>query len=214
MYSSLSQLGLSGSVTLEEVRAAMQVKSMLIIVSNQSQPTSDYVSDTPPGSGTLIIIKLEPNYYTHAEFIKATDGSTIRYFNLYTVGSGWNGWNTNFLPLSGGVLNGNIEIHRSTYPTLHLISTTNNTRSLIISGTHNIQLETRDVKDDASNRRTLVLTDATGERLYKAIQMRDTVNSTDKWYYIYGSHNITSGTSPKTAGTTVMDPNTIYLQYE
>lgn len=114
----------------------------------------------------MIIVKLEPNYYTHDEFIQATDGSSVRYFNLYTVNSGWNGWNINFLPLKGGILNGEVYI--------------NGGYARFVSDNKTLQLETRNGINNTSNRRMLYFRNSSYKDITESLVLGDMVDNVQK----------------------------------
>ena len=90
IYTSMTELNLSGSVTMTDVITAMPNKSELRFTNNTTNP--NYVSDVPGQYGFLTIKK---NFYAEATWI-AVNRKTIvpMYFGSWHSDNGWTGWSS------------------------------------------------------------------------------------------------------------------------
>ena len=69
--------------------------------------------------------------------------------------------------------------------------------------------------DGTNDNRTLLSISSYLDRsLANVIGLGIFVDGTSNWYYMYGTHNITKGTSDLTAGIDALTTNSIYLVYE
>ena len=70
-------------------------------------------------------------------------------------------------------------------------------------------------RDGTNNNRTLLsISSYLDGSLENTIGLGHMVDGTSKWYTMYGTHNITKGTSDLTAGTDALKTDAIYLVYE
>lgn len=85
----------------------------------------------------------------------------------------------------------------------------------IYTNVNTAQFESWNVAANSTNRRVLELRNSTGQtNVKRALTLNDRIDDTDTGYLIYGSHNITKGTSDLTAGSSSLDTDCIYLVYE
>ena len=90
IYSGLTEIGLSGSVTMTDVITAMPNKSELRFTNNTTNP--NYVSDVPDKYGFLIIKK---NLYAEATWIAVNRKTAVpMYFGSWHSDNGWTGWSS------------------------------------------------------------------------------------------------------------------------
>lgn len=90
IYSGLTEIGLSGSVTMTDVITAMPNKSELRFTNNTDNPNC--VSDVPDKYGFLIIKK---NLYVEATWIAVNRKTTVpMYFGSWHSDNGWTGWSS------------------------------------------------------------------------------------------------------------------------
>lgn len=88
IYSSLAELGLSGSVTMNDVITTMPNKSEFRFTNNTENPNC--VSDVPDKYGFLIIKK---NLYAEATWIAVNRKTAVpMYFGSWHSDNGWTGW--------------------------------------------------------------------------------------------------------------------------
>ena len=67
---------------------------------------------------------------------------------------------------------------------------------------------------DPDNRQGLYIPSVETAALVNSIKFLRTVSGTTNYYSIYGTHNITAGTTDLTAGSSALDTGAIYLVYE
>ena len=92
-YTSLSQIGLSGKVTMADIFNALNKRGqcMLVLGNTNAEGTESYVSDTPTQFGTLVVTHYAAAR-TMAQFWKADDGNVHQYIGKYHTAEGWSGW--------------------------------------------------------------------------------------------------------------------------
>ena len=100
------------------------------------------------------------------------------------------------LPIAGGTLTGNVEIRTAALPQFKLTDTGNGSRSIIVAGTHNIQLQQFNSTESSADYRRLILFDSAGaSNTERMLTLNDTVSGTNTSYIVYGEHNITVSTA-------------------
>lgn len=92
-YTSLSQIGLSGKVTMTDIFVALNKRGqcMLVLGNTNAEGSENYVSDTPTQFGTLVVTHFAAAR-TMAQFWKADDGHVHQYIGKYHTTEGWSGW--------------------------------------------------------------------------------------------------------------------------
>lgn len=130
------------------------------------------------------------------------------YYRGYIDGV-WSAWTEyatadhthDYLPLAGGIMTG-----QGFY--------LNNKTGRIVNNANGMWLRTAssDVDNNTDSRHLKIWNATYMADLAKALCMYDT--STGKDYNVYGTHNITKGTSALTAGSSALGNDCIYLQYE
>lgn len=139
-----------------------------------------------------------------------------------------------YLPLTGGTLSGALTISNgginvtgdsTIVGNLTLNNASGNTYQAIISSggagryytsASQVQIESRylpkDITDYTKNRTLIRIMNQND--VDNSLQLQRYVNGSYTTYRIYGTHNITKGTAAMTAGTSKLETNCIYLQYE
>ena len=120
-YTTLSQLGLSGAVTLQDVCDKLPAYSTFRMPNRKG--TGSYVSDVPQNYGTLTINTCDAGGYINVNFIQSDSNNIIEYNKKYTSSHGWSDWVTTFnqtnkptaqdvgaLSTEGGVLSGELTV--------------------------------------------------------------------------------------------------------
>lgn len=126
-YTFLSQIGLSGEVTMVRVCEAMPLYSMLVLPNNRAQATN-YVSDVPDDYGTITVTRAELNYCV-ATYIRSNGTALNYYVGKYQSIAGWSGWKqmattAYAVNKAGDTMNGNLSISKAKIPALVLNNTT------------------------------------------------------------------------------------------
>ena len=98
-----------------------------------------------------------------------------------------------FMKKSGGDFTNNVSIKREEYPQFYMYDMGNNTQGKLELDGKSFFMESRNVADDASNNRRLLVSGDSDVPVSSALRFVDTVNDTQKWYAVYGSHNKVSG---------------------
>ena len=124
-----------------------------------------------------------------------------------------------FLPLTGGTLTGDLKIKNES-PEMRLDDTGVGSRSYIGNAGHSTAIFQYPVAGDEANSRALYIRDNAGSypTLARALELYDTVTDesgtkSSKVYKIYGTHNVTAGTTDPGAGST-LTTGCIHLVYE
>lgn len=158
--------------------------------------TAGYLISQPNRYGFLL------NHVVYGElaqtFISMPDGQ-----HYYRAGNydGWSGeWSSKFLPLTGGVLTGNVDIKSGAWSGFSLFDATTN---VLVCG---IQ---RSAKSEIVFFQKLIGSNY-GEKYYFGTAPELTA---EKWYLIYSTKMITAGTSALTSGSSALSTSYIYQQY-
>lgn len=120
-------------------------------------------------------------------------------------------WTFSFLPTTGGTLTGNLFINKDSAPQIKLTNLSSSRMGYIMEGNDNY-LSIINKKDD-NNQQSLYIKQES-DSINEAVRIGRKVNGTTNYYNIYGTHNITKGTTDLTAGSSELATNAIYLVYE
>ena len=90
-YTSLTQLGLSGAVTMERVFVTMPDKSVLYLGNTNDASSGNYITDVPNNYGFLELVK-HSSSRTSARFTRTDSADAHVYIGKYHVNDGWSGW--------------------------------------------------------------------------------------------------------------------------
>lgn len=120
-------------------------------------------------------------------------------------------WTFSFLPTTGGTLTGNLFINKDSAPQIKLANLSNSRTGYFIEGNDNY-LSIINKKDD-NNQQSLYIKQES-DPINEAVRIGRKVDGTTNYYNIYGTHNITKGTTDLTAGSSELATNAIYLVYE
>lgn len=93
------------------------------------------------------------------------------------------------LSSKGGTLDGNLKVVTKNYPQINLNNTGNGSDVELLNGTHNAQLISRNVIDNLSEQRSLLVGNSNEYDLKAALQLYDKVNGIVKEYKLFGEHN-------------------------
>lgn len=120
-------------------------------------------------------------------------------------------WTFSFLPTTGGTLTGNLFINKDLAPQITLSNLSTSRTGYFIEGNDNY-LSIINKKDD-NNQQSLYIKQES-DSINEAVKIGRKVDGTTNYYNIYGTHNITKGTTDLTAGSSELATNAIYLVYE
>lgn len=98
-----------------------------------------------------------------------------------------------FMKKSGGIFTNNVSIERSEYPQFYMCDIGNNTRGKLELDGKSFFMESRNVADDESNSRRLLVSGDSNLALKESLSFVDTSNGVKEWYTVHGTHNKTSG---------------------
>lgn len=98
-----------------------------------------------------------------------------------------------YMKKSGGIFTNNVSIKRDEYPQFYMYDTGNNTQGKLELDGKSFFMEARNVADDDSNARRLIVSGNSDVEPKDALSFADTSDGVKKWYTVYGSHNKTSG---------------------
>lgn len=98
-----------------------------------------------------------------------------------------------FMKKSGGVFTDNVTLERSEYPQFYMKDVGNNTQAKLELDGKSFFMESRNVADDDSNSRRLLVSGDSSVDFKDALRFVDTVDGTKEWHTVYGSHNKVSG---------------------
>lgn len=161
-------------------------------------------------SQALVLSYASSNTHGHQMAFMSGGLSYVRTYANGVIGN----WNTGFLPLTGGILNGNVNVKKSSNWGQFLATSASGYYRAFESDDSRIRLDVRDV-DQSSDRRFLDFYSKTGmSDLAKALQLANVVSGTTTSYKIYGEHNVTKSTTDLAAGTSSLATGCIHLVYE
>ena len=122
-----------------------------------------------------------------------------------------------FVSLDGAKpMSNNLHVDKTSNPAVSLNDTTTGTRVVVMNEGQSASLSCQEVAGDTSNLRKLYVRNAKGtyKTLAEAVQLSETIASNLKLYTIYGSHNVTAGTTDITAGTDALATDCYYDVYK
>lgn len=90
-YTSLTDLGLSGAVTMEQVCVALPDCSMLLYGNTVADASGNYIADVPSNFGTVEVVRYNVSRIS-AQFVKGDDTSVKMWIGKYHGDTGWTGW--------------------------------------------------------------------------------------------------------------------------
>ena len=117
---------------------------------------------------------------------------------------------SDFLAVTGGTATGNLAIEMGGYPQFKLANTANNTKAIVVLGTHNIQLCQYNASDGTTYRRLTLFDSAGTSNIANALTLNDYISGTGTTYMVYGSHNVTVSTAAPTAA---LAANAMHMVY-
>lgn len=98
-----------------------------------------------------------------------------------------------FMKKSGGDFTNNVSIKRDEYPQFYMYDLGNNTQGKLELDGKSFFMEARNVADDESNSRRLLVSGDSDLALKDSLRLVDTSNGVKNWYTVHGTHNKTSG---------------------
>lgn len=198
-YDNLSRVGITaGSETIEGILTTLGNGTVLEYSVTSNHNASIY----PFGYGKVLFRKISNSYASMTFWKYSGTPKTIHEGHAFYRDGAWEfyGWQQIFTT-EGGTL---------TAWQLQLL----NGLGYIASTADLIQLVTRNVANDNSNRRYLNVINSKGATdVANALKIYDVVNDTQTSYNIYGEHNITKGTTDIGAGSALAN-GCIHLVYE
>lgn len=90
-YTALSQIGLYGAVTMEQVCTALPDCSMLVYGNTMKDASGHYITDVPSDYGTIEVVRYNASRI-FALFTKASEKDVNIYAGKYHTTDGWSGW--------------------------------------------------------------------------------------------------------------------------
>lgn len=117
---------------------------------------------------------------------------------------------SDFLAVTGGTATGNLAIEMGGFPQFKLANTANNTKAIVVLGTHNIQLCQYNASDGTTYRRLTLFDSAGTSNIANALTLNDYISGTGTAYMVYGSHNVTVSTAAPTAA---LATNAMHMVY-
>lgn len=129
----------------------------------------------------------------------------------------WSEWQTSFLPLNGGTLQGNLSI-KGSIPTT-VLQTNVSCAKIFKNATDNVDYGTviGDYKslDSSKNGTAIRIYHADETALFESITLTVSDETTTKYYNMYGEHNITkSATDDLISGSSYLNNGCIHIVYE
>ena len=122
-------------------------------------------------------------------------------------------WFFPYVSSTGGTFTGNISISKSSAPQL-ILKNTNATvprQGYLLQGNDGY-LNMQNYLD-ANNSQTLYIKRESDD-IQQAVRLSRKISGTTNYYDMYGTHNITKGTTDLTAGSSALTTNAIYFVYE
>lgn len=165
-----------------------------------------YYTGVADSNSTAFVLDNAKDVYTNWRLITPTlvdetiaDGQTI--YSEMEIPA-----NTNpsaYLPLTGGTLTG--ELHQTSSAT---------GKTILRRSDDGFSYMTNETDDDNFMSLYLRPVEDTASNLNQAVRCQRKVGGTNKYFNLYGQHNITSGTTDLTAGTSELATGAIHLVYE
>ena len=97
-----------------------------------------------------------------------------------------------FMKKSGGDFTDNVSIKRNEYPQFYMYDTGSNTQAKLELDGKSFFMESRNVADDDTNSRRLLVSGDSDLALKDSLRLVDISNGTKEWYTVHGTHNKTS----------------------
>jgi hypothetical protein len=129
------------------------------------------------------------------------------YVNMY-VNTDWSGWTTGFLPISGGMLSGDLTVNKGV-PNLHFVIPDTDANASIYKNTSDTVDYGIFILDRSTDQKRMALRLSASEQKAQII-IRSSANANDVHHDIYGTHNILCGTTEPTS----LANGCIYEMYE
>ena len=112
-YSFIGQIGLSGSVTMDDVINALPDFSELKMANNTAAFANN-VSDVPAIYGLLIVTKIYANYCYAKFIVSEANGNVTEYERRYHSNSGWTDWKQVFFADGSVSMSGDLKLGSGT----------------------------------------------------------------------------------------------------
>ena len=142
--------------------------------------------------------------YLGDKLIASTEGSDIKYDENTSINEKIDELKDGYLPITGGTLTDRLYLLDSDYLLSFIASKINGLSIGVCDGTD---------YDDNNHRRIKINNTSGTTEIKKAIQFASVVDGNASFYNMYGSHNVTCGTTALTAGTSELITDAIHLVY-